>query len=173
MNKEKIIAVFVILVILVVLFYVFSKRNSPPGKLIQNLVNPLTEEEGELGSQILPGDEKLIKKDISVGSGAEAKLGDTVTVNYLGTLENGTKFDSSYDRKQPFSFVIGNGEVIRGWDIGVLGMKVGGKRELVIPPELAYGEADKGAIPPNSTLKFTIELLQTKNVDNQILNLNP
>ncbi len=172
MNKEKIIAVFAILVVLVVLFYVFSKRNSPPGKLIQNLVNPPTEDgKGEIPSR--PGDEKLLKKDVVVGAGAEVKLGDTVTVNYLGTLENGTKFDSSYDRKQPFSFVLGNGEVIRGWDIGVLGMKVGGKRELVIPPELAYGEADKGVIPPNSTLKFTIELLETKNVDNQILKLNP
>jgi len=97
--------------------------------------------------------------DVTVGTGAEAQNGETVTVNYVGTLDNGTKFDSSYDRHQPFSFTLGKGDVIKGWDLGVLGMKVGGKRELTIPPELGYGSQQVSVIPPNSTLHFTVELL--------------
>jgi FKBP-type peptidyl-prolyl cis-trans isomerase FkpA len=102
-------------------------------------------------------------QDVVVGTGAEAKNGDSVTVNYVGTLDDGTKFDSSYDRKQPFSFVIGDtgpGAVIQGWNLGVAGMKVGGKRTLVIPPELGYGVQANGPIPANSTLHFTVELLE-------------
>ena len=100
--------------------------------------------------------------DEIAGTGAEAKAGNLVTVNYIGTLTNGGKFDSSYDRNQPFSFTLGAGEVIKGWDEGVLGMKVGGKRKLVIPPSLAYGsqEVGNGLIPANSTLIFEIELLE-------------
>lgn len=102
-------------------------------------------------------------EDLKIGSGAEAKPGNTVTVNYLGTLINGTKFDSSYDRGQSFSFLLGGGQVIPGWDQGLLGMKVGGKRKLTIPPTLAYGERGvPGAIPPNSTLIFEVELLGIK-----------
>ncbi len=97
--------------------------------------------------------------DVVVGTGAVARAGDVVTVNYVGTLDNGTKFDSSYDRKQPFTFTLGVGQVIKGWDEGVVGMKVGGRRELVIPPELGYGAQPAGPIPPNSTLHFTVELL--------------
>ena len=99
-------------------------------------------------------------KDDVVGTGTVAANGDTVTVNYIGTLDNGTTFDSSYARNQPFSFVLGAGNVISGWDLGVLGMKVGGKRELTIPPELGYGADGAGStIPPNATLHFTIQLL--------------
>ena len=101
--------------------------------------------------------------DEVVGTGAEAKAGDTVTVNYLGTLENGTKFDSSYDRNTPFTTQIGVGQVIKGWDEGIVGMKVGGKRKLIIPPDLGYGDQGAGgAIPPNSTLVFVVELLSVK-----------
>lgn len=103
---------------------------------------------------------ELIKEDLKVGDGAEAKAGDSVTVNYVGTLTDGTKFDSSYDRNQPFTFRLGAGEVIQGWDQGVEGMKVGGKRKLTIPSELGYGERGAGAdIPPNATLIFEVELL--------------
>lgn len=102
-------------------------------------------------------------ENLKLGNGAEAKPSNTVTVNYLGTLINGTKFDSSYDRGQPFSFLLGRGQVIPGWDQGLLGMKVGGKRKLTIPPALAYGERGvPGAIPPNSTLIFEVELLEVK-----------
>lgn len=110
---------------------------------------------------------KLIKIDTKVGHGPEAKEGKLVTVQYTGWLydekakdHKGKKFDSSYDRNDPFSFQLGAGTVIRGWDEGLIGMKVGGKRTLIIPPDLAYGSRAMGnVIPPNSTLVFDVELL--------------
>lgn len=100
--------------------------------------------------------------DLSVGTGAEATKGKLVSVHYVGTLENGTKFDSSRDRGTPFEFTLGAGQVIKGWDQGVAGMKVGGKRKLVIPADLAYGNRAIGNIPANSTLVFEVELLGVK-----------
>lgn len=98
--------------------------------------------------------------DTVVGTGTTAEDGDTVSVLYTGTLDNGTVFDaSSLHGNQPFSFVLGAGQVIAGWDQGVVGMKVGGTRELVIPPSLGYGSQQVSTIPPNSTLHFTVQLL--------------
>lgn len=107
--------------------------------------------------------EGLVVEDIETGDGAESKEGNKVTVHYKGTLTDGTQFDSSYDRGEPFSLTLGAGEVIEGWDKGLVGMKVGGKRKLTIPPELGYGEAGAGDdIPPNSTLIFEVELLEVE-----------
>lgn len=108
-----------------------------------------------------PAPTSLVKKDLKVGTGAEAKSGDKVSVQYIGVLyDNGTKFDASYDRGQPFSFQLGGGQVIPGWDQGVVGMKVGGLRELIIPPGLAYGaQGQPPTIPANATLVFVVDLV--------------
>jgi peptidylprolyl isomerase len=105
---------------------------------------------------------QLEVKEVEAGNGAEAKSGDEVTVQYVGVdYKNGKEFDSSWSRNEPFSFTLGAGEVIPGWDQGVEGMKVGGRRELIIPPNLAYGEAGAPpAIAPNETLVFVIDLLE-------------
>lgn len=99
-------------------------------------------------------------EDTKVGEGVEAKAGDFVRVHYTGTLENGKKFDSSRDRHDAFEFQLGAGEVIKGWDQGVAGMKVGGTRKLTIPPKLGYGSRDMGVIPPDSVLLFDVELVE-------------
>jgi FKBP-type peptidyl-prolyl cis-trans isomerase FkpA len=109
------------------------------------------------------GDAVLKYEDLKEGNGAEAKTGDEVEVHYTGWLTDGKKFDSSVDRKMPFSLKLGTTRVIKGWHEGIPGMKVGGKRKLTIPPELAYGKRGfPGAIPPDATLVFEIELLKIK-----------
>ncbi len=102
--------------------------------------------------------------DLKVGKGESPKPGQTVVVNYTGTLQDGTKFDSSYDHGKPFDFVIGQGNVIKGWDEGVATMKPGGKRKLIVPPNLGYGAngTPGGPIPPNATLNFDVELLRVE-----------
>lgn len=113
-------------------------------------------------SHMTKTDSGLHYQDLVTGSGSEAAPGREVLVHYIGWLPNGKKFDSSRDSGQPFSFRLGAGMVIRGWDEGVAGMKVGGQRKLVIPPQLGYGAQDLGVIPPNSTLVFDVELLEVR-----------
>ncbi|MCY1060843.1 FKBP-type peptidyl-prolyl cis-trans isomerase [Nannocystis sp. SCPEA4] len=120
---------------------------------------PLTAFEGKpVGTKTIEG---VKITDFKLGEGAEAKTGDTVAVHYRGTLKDGTEFDSSLARK-PISFPLGQGRVIKGWDLGIAGMKVGGLRKLEIPAKLAYGERAKGKIPANSDLTFTVELMSVK-----------
>jgi FKBP-type peptidyl-prolyl cis-trans isomerase len=122
------------------------------------------------GSTETPTVTELIREDVRTGSGAEAQSGRVVTVHYTGWLYDGSrpdrkgaKFDSSRDRNEPFSFNLGAGEVIRGWDEGVAGMRVGGQRTLTIPPQMGYGARGAGGvIPPNATLLFDVELLEVR-----------
>jgi len=104
----------------------------------------------------------MVIDDIKTGEGREVMKGDTVSVHYVGTLQNGTEFDNSKKRGEPFEFTVGAGQVIQGWDEGLVGMKVGGQRILIIPPEMAYGERGVGPIPGNATLVFSIELVDVK-----------
>jgi FKBP-type peptidyl-prolyl cis-trans isomerase len=105
---------------------------------------------------------QVVKQDVVVGTGDEAVAGTKVTVHYTGQFTNGKVFDSSVTRGTPFTFILGTGQVIKGWDQGIEGMKVGGKRVLVVPPELGYGTGDYGPIPANSTLVFQVELLKVE-----------
>lgn len=118
-------------------------------------------EEASSESEMVTTESGLQYEEIVEGTGAMPQAGQRVTVHYTGTLEDGTKFDSSRDRGRPFSFTIGVGQVIKGWDEGVSSMRVGGQRKLVIPPELGYGARGAGGvIPPNATLLFDVELLR-------------
>ncbi|HEX8234988.1 MAG TPA: FKBP-type peptidyl-prolyl cis-trans isomerase [Abditibacteriaceae bacterium] len=130
----------------------------------EETATPSTPESGaqKAGQPIVTGPVKELKKeDVRVGPGKEAKEGQRVLVNYRGMLTDGTVFDESYKRGQPFDFVLGEGSVIKGWDVGVAGMKEGGKRRLIIPSDMAYGPSGRPpTIPPNAPLVFDIELLK-------------
>ncbi|MCP6718949.1 MAG: FKBP-type peptidyl-prolyl cis-trans isomerase [Patescibacteria group bacterium] len=131
--------------------------------LLQNSKENETQEINQVQEMIpnINKNQNLQIEIIKQGTGKETKNGDTIAVHYTGFLENGTKFDSSLDRGQPFVFTLGVGQVIKGWDLGILGMKVGEERKLVIPSELGYGETGTpgGPIPPNATLIFEVKLL--------------
>jgi FKBP-type peptidyl-prolyl cis-trans isomerase len=148
MSKISVIVLVIILIIIAVGVYFLVK---PESSVSQNQNQQTSASYDIQGMKI-----EILKQ----GTGEAAKSGDTVTVNYVGTLQDGTKFDSSIDRGQPFQFTLGQNRVIQGWELGVTGMKVGEKRKLTIPPELGYGsQGAGGVIPPNATLIFEIDLL--------------
>jgi FKBP-type peptidyl-prolyl cis-trans isomerase FkpA len=160
-NRQRImIGIIVALVVIVIGYFVYkdysTKNQSYPIGTLDTTppapsANAVTTASG------------LVYEDLQVGDGATAQTGNTVSVNYTGWLEDGTKFDSSLDVGQPFEFTLGAGQVIPGWDEGVQGMKVNGTRLLVIPPELAYGSTGAGtSIPPNATLIFEVQLVGIK-----------
>jgi len=172
MNKKTIIILVIILIIIAVgiLFLMQPKavsKQTEQGAPEQPQAQPKSETQDQSKNNKTPTSYEIQGMKIETlkeGSGETAKAGDTVTVNYTGTLENGTKFDSSVDpafnHVDPFSFTLGQNRVIQGWELGVLGMKVGEKRKLTIPPELGYGsQSPSPSIPANSTLIFEVELL--------------
>jgi FKBP-type peptidyl-prolyl cis-trans isomerase FkpA len=162
MNKAITIGIFIVLAALII----------AAGAWYDNRISMGSQQEmaaqGAAAAQVqqaqMQQQQNLMKElkitDLTVGTGTEAQNGDTVSVLYSGSLDDGTVFDaSSKHGNQPFSFTLGAGQVIQGWDLGVAGMKVGGKRELVIPSDLGYGSQGMGPIPPNATLHFTVDLL--------------
>ncbi len=169
-KKYFLVIAFLALLILAFAILISTNKNEPvtvdlssqniiPSATISPTVEPVATTPAQKQKDVT----ELTITDERVGTGEEAVPGKTITVNYAGTLTNGTKFDSSYDRGQPFTFNLGEGRVIQGWEQGFTGMKVGGKRKLVIPSSLGYGEeGNPPAIPGNATLIFEVELLKVE-----------
>jgi peptidylprolyl isomerase len=157
LPKKKIVPALAVAIgiVAVIVAYAFF---SPAGKLGTEKVSE------KANAQTVTTGSGLKYTDLIVGTGPSPTTGQEVTVHYVGTLTDGTKFDSSRDHGTPFTFTIGTQQVIKGWDEGVMTMKVGGKRNLIVPPELGYGAAGTpgGPIPPNATLNFEVELLSVK-----------
>ncbi len=160
MSKNFLIFVVVCILALGAFAYFVFGLNQKPSDTVDTATNATAQTQPSEANQKIPSDLKI--EDLKVGTGTAVKSGDTVVVNYVGTLPDGTKFDSSYDRNEPFTTQIGVGQVIKGWDLGIVGMKVGGKRKLTVPPSLGYGDRAAGSIPPNSTLIFEVELVAIK-----------
>jgi len=159
------IAVVVALAVIAIFFIFanpFGMSDSSQNPSDLSIAAQAADQQAQAGAQ--PGAQnptQLVVQDEQAGTGATASAGDTISVNYTGKLDDGTVFDTSIG-KQPFTFTLGAGQVIAGWDQGLVGMRVGGKRMLVIPASLAYGSQQVGPIPPNSTLTFEVELLGIK-----------
>lgn len=160
LNRNEAIAVFAGIAVLTYLFFSSQLMN------LFQMENNNTASVGASGENGSVSDKSLATgfkvQDIVAGQGALAEPGDLVTAHYVGQLTSGKVFDSSRDRNTPIQFVLGSGQVIRGWDEGIMGMRVGGKRVLTIAPDYAYGDNDLGTIPANSTLVFEVELLDVK-----------
>jgi len=155
---KKILSIVILIAAVIGAYYLFQNYKSNKTSAVNNTAS-LVSSNNEVNNNNfeIQGMKVEILKE---GTGDGAKSGDTVSVNYVGTFEDGKKFDSSIDRGVPFSFTLGAGTIIKGWDLGVVGMKVGEKRKLTIPSDLAYGAAGAGGvIPPNATLIFEIDLL--------------
>jgi len=174
MSTNEWVAVMSSLVVVVIIVF-FSFRTSPivqsqsqnGAGVLQSITNSNNTNTMDFDKIINNGDSYVDVKELKIatvneGTGEAAVVGKTVSVNYSGFLTNGTKFDSSFDRNEPFEFTLGEHAVIEGWEQGVLGMKVGETRKLVIPSTLAYGERGVGPIPANSTLIFVVQLLEIK-----------
>ena len=159
MRRTILLIIILIVLVAVVLgiYFIVSNSNSSPKGVVSTAVSNNYFNNG-------PADFKALGMKVEIltrGTGNDVKLGDTVTVNYVGKLQDGKVFDSTYDRKKTLSFTVGKDNIIKGWDLGVLGMKVGEKRRLTIPPESAYGQSGLGSvIPPNASLIFEIDLLK-------------
>ena len=163
--------VFIFIVLILALgaggWALYSRSQSSEGSMEELISTPtpvpadaMDEQTQQTAGEVMTLEGGLKVQDLKVGEGQEAKAGDTIAVHYTGWLTDGTKFDSSLDRGQPFAFALGQGMVIQGWDMGVQGMRIGGKRRLEIPPQLGYGERGAGdIIPPGATLIFEVELL--------------
>lgn len=167
-NKVTLVAIALIILLFIGygLYTFYQQRQpqvevAPPVEEMEISPEESTSSGAPVQGAMIEAPTELQIEDLTIGSGEVVESGDTITVNYAGTLLTGEPFDNSYDRGQPFTTEIGMGRVIPGWDQGILGMKVGGKRRLVIPPDLAYGEQSPSpAIPANSTLVFEVELLE-------------
>ncbi len=151
-KKIILIIVLIFILIVVLLFFAIIKKEKRKEEAIK-----IEKTQKQLAHP------ELLIEDIDPGKGKIAKEGDTASVHYIGKLEDGTIFDNSYEKGRPLTFTLGQGRVIQGWEIGIEGMREGGKRKLTIPPELGYGESGvRGMIPPNSTLIFEVELIKIK-----------
>lgn len=164
MDKKTWVIIAVILIILVVVGYFMLQK--PANNQTSDTLNNQSQDNNQTTNQTtnqntMDTTQGLKIETLVEGSGVQAKKGDMVTVNYTGTLTDGTKFDSSLNPgRTPFQFTLGQNRVVQGWELGILGMKVGEKRKLTIPPELGYGPSGYGPIPPNATLLFEVELLK-------------
>lgn len=153
MNKNFLLALLIGIALLgVFVFFTFGFYQGP------GITPPVNTATNNTATQAT----ELKIEDTKEGTGSAVKSGDTIVIHYKGTLTDGTTFDSSYERGEPFETTIGVGQVIEGWDKGIIGLKVGGKRTLTIPPTMGYGEQAAGNIPPNSILIFEVELLEIK-----------
>ena len=161
MNKQIILVIIALIIIAVLVFVGYRNGSGPEQQGIEETAG----QAAALGG--ISAENPLITQDVIVGTGADAVVGSTVTVHYVGTLTSGIKFDSSLDRGEPFTFTIGAGQVIPGWEQGLVGMKEGGTRTLLIAPELAYGRQAVGPIPANSALIFEIQLLTVQKTEEE------